>query len=641
MRARAGFVRVGRVEAESGRLRPVRPGAPRRAGPDRAPTTRPDAAWGRPRPGRPGKTRPELAAGLFGLVLAVAYLLAPPMGTDLSAQVAHADFFQRYGLTPVDLGWYGGTGQFGYSLVSPAVMALIGVRVTGAVALVVSVVAFAALLDRTRAPRPLLGALLGAVCFAGNLVSGRVTYALGVAFGLLGLLALTSARRWVRYAGGAAGALLAGATSPVAGLFVGLAAVALSLALAPLARLRRLRPGVFPRLRDSLRSPSGSVQTPAAAQSLALAPLARLRRLRPGVFPRLRDSLRSPSGSVQTPAAAPRPGADDRHNFGEVVTVMAAAAVPLGLTALLFGEGGWMNISPSDTTHAVVTGLAVALVVPLRPVRIGAVLAALGVLAAYLVHTPVGLNATRLATMFALPVVAAYALPRRHLAAGALAVAVALWQPPLLVEDLVDAGNPTAQRAYFAPLTAELQHREPVGRIEIPPTRDYWEAAYAVDAAPLARGWLRQLDLDRNPQFLDGTLTADGYRAWLRDNGVSYVAVADAEPSWVGRREADLIRAGQPFLTQVWRGGHWTLYEVDGPPSLAAGATVVASNRQAITVNVPASGDYLVRVRWSHRLTADGPDGAHLSRDGRWSRLRTAHAGRYTISSCGVSQLVV
>ena len=43
-------------------------------------------------------------------------------------------------------------------------------------------------------------------------------------------------------------------------------------------------------------------------------------------------------------------------------------------------------------------------------VRIGALLSALGVVAAFAVHTPVGLNATRLASMFALPVVAAVPL---------------------------------------------------------------------------------------------------------------------------------------------------------------------------------------------------------------------------------------
>jgi hypothetical protein len=511
--------------------------------------------------------RARASVVLVSLALAVAYLVAPPVGTDLSAQVARARFLSGYGLTPVDFGWYGGTVQYGYSLVSPAVMALIGVRVTGALALVVSSLAFVVLLQRTRARRPLLGGVIGAVCIAGNLVSGRVTYALGVAFGLLALVALTASRRWVRLVFGAAGAVVASATSPVAGLFVGLAGVALALS-----------------------HDRGDFSVP---------------------WP----------GKVST--------------IMESVVVAVAAAVPLGLTAVLFGEGGWMNISASDTIHAVVASLVVALLVPRRPIRIGAVLSALGVLAAFLVHTPVGLNATRLATMFAVPVAAAYATPRlRPWGLAVALVALALWQPPVLVGDLRDAGNPTASESYFAPLRAELARRGPVGRIEVPPTRDYWEAAYAT---PLARGWLRQVDLSRNAPFFDGVLTADGYRNWLTDNGVSYVALADAQPSWVGQREVTLIRGGLPYLTEVWRNEHWTLYEVAGRPSIVDGATLVSKTGDAVTVEVSEPVEVLLRVRWSRWLTVHGPAGASLRPDGRWTALRTTSPGRYTISSSVVS----
>jgi hypothetical protein len=511
--------------------------------------------------------------------LAAAFLALPKMGSDLSAQVARADFFADHGLTPIDLRWYGGTNQFGYSLVSQPVMALLGVRVTGALALVGAAVAFAALLVRAGVHRPLLGGLVGAVCIAGNLVSGRVTYALGVAFGLAALVALLSRSRY-RVAVAGLLALLASATSPVAGLFVGLAGVALVLGRRP------------------------------------------------------RD--------------------------GAVVAV--AGAVPLGVTALLFGEGGWMNISRTDATHAIVTSLAVALLVTYRPVRAGALLSAAGVLAAALVHTPVGLNATRLAAMFALPVLAACArvprmprgvrspriharvrLPRRIrnrlAAAGLVATLVAAfwWQPPVSWADLRDAGNPTSDPAYFAPLLAELRARRPEGRVEIPPTRDYWEAAY-LDGFPLARGWLRQVDIDRNPLFFQtvpgasGTgvaLTPAAYRAWLAENAVTYVAVPDAELSWVGRAEAALVPR---LLEEVWAGGHWRLYAVPGPtPIVAAPATLVTSDAAALTFDAPAAGDVRVRVRHNRWLTIDG--GADLAGEGDWVVARVPGPGRYTITS--------
>jgi hypothetical protein len=519
------------------------------------------------------------ATAALATALAAAFLASPRMGSDLSAQVARADFFAGHGFTPVDLRWYGGTNQFGYSLVSQPVMALLGVRVTGALALVGAAVAFAALLVRTGVPRPLLGSLVGAVCIAGNLVSGRVTYALGVAFGLSALVVLVSGPRY-RLVAAAGLALLASATSPVAGLFVGLAGVALTLG-------RRRRDGVL---------------------------------------------------------------------------LAAAGAVPLGVTALLFGEGGWMNISRTDTIHAIVTSLAVAVLVGFRPVRAGALLSAAGVLVAALVHTPVGLNATRLVAMFALPVLAAAArtprlprgvrapriharirLPRRtrtRLAGAGLVAVLAAgwwWQPPLVWADLRDAGNPTSDPAYFAPLLAELRARRPAGRVEIPPTRDYWEAAY-LDGFPLARGWLRQVDIDRNPLFFQtvpgasGTgvaLTPAAYRAWLAESAVTYVAVPDAELSWVGRAEAALAPR---LLPEVWSGGHWRLYAVPDPtPIVAAPATLVVSDAASLTFDAPAAGEVRVRIRHSRWLTVGG--GASLARDGGWTVARVPAPGRYTITS--------
>ncbi|MEH0975308.1 hypothetical protein V6U77_29725, partial [Micromonospora sp. CPCC 205546] len=290
-----------------------------------------------------------VAAGSAAL-LGVLHVILPPTGSDLAAQVARADFFAAHGFAPVDLRWYGGVQQFGYSLLSQPVMALFGVRVTGALALVAAATAFAALLVRTGVPRPLLGSLVGVLTIAGNLVSGRVTYGLGVALGLGALLALTlpgvradagpdrqaRRRQVIRLGLAAAGALLASATSPVAGLFVGLAGAALLLT----------------------------------------------------------------------------------RRYADGLVLGVAAALPLGLTALLFGDGGWMNISRTDTVRAALTSLLVAALVGYRPVRVGALLSAAGVLAAALVHTPVGLNATRLAVMFALPLLAAAARPPAALTAG-------------------------------------------------------------------------------------------------------------------------------------------------------------------------------------------------------------------------------
>jgi hypothetical protein len=164
-------------------------------------------------------------AGSIALLFAVGYLVAAPMGRDLSAQLAHAQLARQHWLALLDLRWYGGFDPLGYSVLSPPVMALLGVRLTTALAYVASVVLFAALLKRTAVKRPLIGAIAGAVCLAGNLVVTRTTFTLGLAVALGALLALVSGR--LRITAGLA--VLAALCSPVDGLFLGVAGGALFL----------------------------------------------------------------------------------------------------------------------------------------------------------------------------------------------------------------------------------------------------------------------------------------------------------------------------------------------------------------------------------------------------------------------------
>ena len=67
-------------------------------------------------------------------LLVVAFLALPLSGTDLSAAVARADFASDHAFAPIDFSWFGGTNQFGYSLVSQYLMALLGARPAGALA---------------------------------------------------------------------------------------------------------------------------------------------------------------------------------------------------------------------------------------------------------------------------------------------------------------------------------------------------------------------------------------------------------------------------------------------------------------------------------------------------------------------------
>ena len=153
-----------------------------------------------------------------------------------------------------------------------------------------------------------------------------------------------------------------------------------------------------------------------------------------------------------------------------------------------------MNISRTDTVRAVLASLLVAALVPYRPVRVGALLSAAGVLAAALVHTPVGLNATRLVVMFALPVLAAAARPPRRAdraAAGRAAPGAVAGIGPggvaggrLLVAAAGGRRRPAQRRRPDQPSRPTSRRCAPswpgerlTGRVEMPPTRNYWEAA--------------------------------------------------------------------------------------------------------------------------------------------------------------------
>ncbi|PYC67306.1 hypothetical protein C7C45_22880 [Micromonospora arborensis] len=526
---------------------------------------------------RPATRSPQVvwavATGV-AVVLAVAFLLAPPMGTDLAAQVARAEFADRYGATPIDLGWYGGVNQYGYSLFTASLGALIGVRPLGAIAAVLGAAALGWLFTRNRARRPLLAGVLGAVVLVGNLASGRITFAVGLTFGLLALCAVSAERppRPVRLALAAGCAALATAASPVAGLFTGLAGATLLLVA--------LRRGDGPG------------------------------RHLPGGW------------RVERPLA-------------EGVVLAVAPAVTLAPIALFFGNGGTQPYSAESMRINVALAVLVAVVLPRRRrvLRVGAVLTVLLLVGAYYVPSPIGSNALRLPLLFALPVLAGYApLPGPWLA-GLLAATV-WWQSPVMTSDVTRAGAAESAAEFHQPLVAELQRRQPVGRVEVVPLRDHWESAYLPPTVPLARGWERQVDTDRNALFYDGTLNAQTYEQWLRDEAVTYVALAPDAPAdrW-GRDEAALIRAGLPYLREVWSDPTWRMYAVVDPtPLVGAPGRFVAADRASIRLTA-TPGDVPVRVRWSRWLSLSGPDGCVRPGADGWTEVRVRAAGDYSISS--------
>ncbi|MGW3659906.1 MFS transporter [Streptomyces sp. NPDC005151] len=165
-------------------------------------------------------------------------------GGDLAAQDAWAEFVGRHPGTAYNLAWYGGMHPVSYSVVSPYVMSVLGVRTTMMVVGTVSAALTALILVRVRAVRnPLACSLAGVFAYLCNALSGRVTFGLGMMFAVGAVAAVFCwpyrwrYKRWAKAAVAAPLAGLATAGSPVAGLFLGVVAAALF--------LNKRRPGAY------------------------------------------------------------------------------------------------------------------------------------------------------------------------------------------------------------------------------------------------------------------------------------------------------------------------------------------------------------------------------------------------------------
>jgi hypothetical protein len=463
-------------------------------------------------------------------------LLRPRTGTDIAAQIARASFAGDHPFTPVDLSWYSGMHAWGYSLLAPYVLAVVGIGLSGWLAAVAAAVLLGVLLRDTA--HPVAGSVLGGVFAVANVVSGRTTFALGAVAALAALVLLPR-----RVPAGVAAAL-SGLLSPVAAAFLGLAAAVLV--------LRRL----------------------------------------PGGW-----------------------------------TTGLAASVPVAVLAVLFPSGGVQPYEAASAPYAVVAGLVLAALTHSPALRLGGLLYALAAGSLVLLSDPFGSNILRLGLLLAAPLVVATATEHWRVV-GPVAAALVLWQVQPPYADL------RAQRApSFVDLNAALI-RLGVQRVEVVPLRDHGEAAYVAPVVPLARGWSRQIDTDRNPIFYDGPLDAREYAGWLRENGVDAVVLGpSARADSGGQFERALLLIGSvPGLQRVYADESWTVWRyLATEPIAGAPAVVLDTDRTTVTVASPRSAEVPLKVAWSPWLTVDGP--ACLERAGDGTRLRFSGPGTAVVSS--------
>lgn len=475
-------------------------------------------------------------------------------GGDLAAQEAWARFASEHGASAYGLFWYGGMHTANYSLISPYLMAAVGVKTVTVVSGVAGAWLVAALVERTGVRRPLWPAVLASLAVWCNVASGRTTFALGIAFGFAACLMLVRERR---VGAAVACGALAAMSSPVAGLFLVVAGAAYFL------------------VRDWVR-----------AAALIVPPV-----------------------------------------------------VVVGVTTVLFPFNG-EQLMPFDRIFPpVLFSLALIVAAPRewRVLRWGAAVYAAGTVLTYLIPSPIGTNVERLAELLApaalLGALLVPALSRAHRTVLIVALVLSTaWVTQKTADDLTVSTTVPQWAADTRGVVAELERLgADRGRVEVVPARNHREATALAPYVNMARGWNRQLDIERGRLFYDGSFSAATYRAWLDKWAVGYVVLPSGKPDGFAEDEAELVANGPAWLEPVWRDAHWRVFRVkDAVPMVSKPASVVRSTGSSMEVRVPTREPVTLRLVYSPWLRAEG---ACLKRHGEFTRLTVSAPGTYKISS--------
>ncbi len=508
----------------------------------------------------------RIAPVLVAAVLAGFYLLIAPKTGDLPAHVFRAKLFGREPFTVWNGDWYSGHHTPAYSVLFPPLAWMLGPAAAGALAAVGASAAFEPLARGYFGESARWGTLWFGFASATILLTGRLPFMLGVALGLVALLAYQRGRIPLALVFG----VLCPLASPVAGVFLAIAAFACVLARQPWP----------PRLdREAWQGSRAALWLTAAA-----------------VVPPLPLVLAFPEGGKEPYVLS---------SFLPVPIACAffLALVPRRERALRAGAAVYALVA--------VAALAVQTPVGGNASRLGALFA--GPLAACLL---LGRGRPGM----------------RPIALVGLFVPLVYWQWSTAVREVSHAhGDLSRHSSYFHPLLRFLSaHKSPPGRVEVVFTRGHWETANVAIHFPLARGWERQLDIGRDKIFYNRKLfTPRSYEHWLGVNGVRWVALPDAPLDYSAKEEARLVDVGVPYLKERWFNEHWRVYEVTSPRPLVlpeGGARIkpveLGSNQMKLQVQRPGSA--LVRVRWTPYWVAKG---ACLEPAGAWTRVTARHAG--------------
>jgi hypothetical protein len=530
-----------------------------------------------PPPSRPAAASAlrRAPAWLLTALAAVVYLLLSPQSPDLAAASYRSHLFSQVGFSLWDNSWYGGHHLLAYSLLAPALGALIGPALLAALSMVAATWLFSlAIAGRVPAPAERAAGLWFAPGASIALLSSRVPFDLGLAIALGSLVLAQRERRFA--AGGLA--VLASLASPVAGAFLAVAMLAWALAGSGDAG------GASPGSAGARRA------LPAVLCLLALAPIAFL-------------TVAFPEGGSQP--------------------FVASAFWPALAGVLVIG----LAIPPERRALRIGALLYAAVLIGsfLVPSAVGGNADRLGALAA--------------GPLAAFALAGAAAPWRRRLLLVLVLPLTYWQANAPVTDFVSTLSNRSTQASYYAPLLAELARldvgygRRP-GRIEVVPTVDHWEARYVAPAVMIARGWERQLDRYRNGLFYSSrALTPQRYEAWLRAQSISYVALPDAALDYSAKAEARVLgeaalSGAGGALKEVWRSRHWRLFAVVAPAPLAAApASLTQAGTQSFSLFAPAPGSYVVRLRFTPYWALSRGRGCVSEAPGGWTEVGARTAG--------------
>ena len=428
-----------------------------------------------------GSEAPWLSPCLIVAAVTAGVLATGVRGADYPAHLLRAWVWERSGIGVWNNHWYGGHSTPGYSVITPALTAWFGPVAVVAVASLVGTWAFSTLTDRL-APGPTTRAANAVFALGAgvNIVVGRVPFALGFALALSALLAWHRGR--VRVA--AVLALVTPLASPVAAVFLGIAAGAVALD-----RFRHVRAGHLDPHRSTMRAAL-------AVGAAAVTPL-----LVVGVL------------------------------FGSIGRFPFRTGHFLG-SLVVIGFLAWRFDSRTVRTACVLSTIA-SFAAWIVPNPLGGNFLRL----AQLIGIPLGVIA-----------LAALDDRRRRWFGLLAVVGVGWAIMPAVQAVVAWSGDESTAVEYHLPLIDQVEARNrdgrSLGRLEIPFTDNHWETWFVATEVPYARGWERQVDLARNEElyeFDSDQLTIEDYHAWLHRNAVRWIARPDVALDEGGVAEAEIV----------------------------------------------------------------------------------------------------